>query len=344
MPAACAARSSIFRTLCRSRASKASTSWTGSANFRPGSSPFSLTHASANSSSGSVSEAIGRLWVRPILDAHRELRRKLETTVGNEIEAGEGAARTGRTWTTYASCSPKHTRRDTVWKYMDPSHPDHVAVEPYLRDGLRATYQLLDRQLGEIAQRATRHDNLIFTEHGMQANYRGDHLVIPILERLGLYLRTDAGPQAHVPSAWRAGPTSPQHAARSNTRQRSAPESSRRRKLRRRFGAASSVVAGVARGVSTAYRSKQLSARQRPARARAQRGVVGAGKEYDALLAKIERVSCAGECRHRCASGGSGFQDPRAVSAHGSMSCRIWQYYGAPRRPSAASSRLGSAV
>ena len=33
----------------------------------------------------------------------------------------------------------------------------------------------------------TPRDNLvIFTEHGMQANYRGDQFVVPILQRLGL--------------------------------------------------------------------------------------------------------------------------------------------------------------
>ncbi|MFX8075121.1 hypothetical protein ABTK71_19565, partial [Acinetobacter baumannii] len=45
----------------------------------------------------------------------------------------------------------------------------------------------LDRQLAELTSLLRPGDNLVlFADHGMQANYRGDHFVVPILQKLGL--------------------------------------------------------------------------------------------------------------------------------------------------------------
>jgi predicted AlkP superfamily phosphohydrolase/phosphomutase len=80
-----------------------------------------------------------------------------------------------------------HKAGHFLWKYMDSSHPEHIFAGPRLRNALLRIYQLLDRQLAELSRELTDRDNLlIFSDHGMQANYRGDQFVAPILDRLGL--------------------------------------------------------------------------------------------------------------------------------------------------------------
>ncbi|WP_173938422.1 alkaline phosphatase family protein, partial [Pseudomonas sp. MPR-LB5] len=70
-----------------------------------------------------------------------------------------------------------HKAGHFLWKYMDPTHVDHVPSEPYLRDALLSIYQLMDHKLAELAGLLTDRDNLIvLSDHGMQANYRGDNL------------------------------------------------------------------------------------------------------------------------------------------------------------------------
>ncbi|MFB8786998.1 hypothetical protein, partial [Pasteurella multocida] len=43
-----------------------------------------------------------------------------------------------------------HKAGHHLWKFMDPTHPDHEDAEPYLRDAVLAIYQQIDRQLGEL--------------------------------------------------------------------------------------------------------------------------------------------------------------------------------------------------
>ena len=79
-----------------------------------------------------------------------------------------------------------HKAGHFFWKYMDAAHPDHVAA-PDLEGALLEMYQLIDSELEALAGLLDEDDNLlVFTDHGMQANYRGEHFVDAILQRLGL--------------------------------------------------------------------------------------------------------------------------------------------------------------
>ena len=220
------------------------------------------------------------------VDAHRELRLKLEATIEMKSKLAKELLEREDLDHICIVFGEAHKAGHFFWKYMDPSHPDHVAVEPYLRDGLLETYQLLDRQLGEIAQRVTRRDNLIiFTEHGMQANYRGDHLIMPILERLGLCGPAQDATHTSV-SAWRAGPRrSSVRSALQALIRRTAPASVVR-KLRRRFGAAASV--DWSRTQVFQLPTDRNSFLRVNLRGREPAGIVAPGKQYDALLAAIE--------------------------------------------------------
>ncbi len=219
------------------------------------------------------------------LDGHRELRRKLEATLEMKSKLTKELLERDDLDHICVVFGEAHKAGHFLWKYMDPTHPDHVAVEPYLRDGVRDIYQLIDRKLGELAQLITPHDNLvIFTEHGMQANYRGDQFVVPILQRLGL-----CGPEhgsgtddASVKTG-KAGLRA--RAALHSLFKRVAPEAWVRR-LRRRFGAASHV--DWNRTKVFQLPTDRNSFIRVNLRGREPAGIVAPGEEYDALLALIE--------------------------------------------------------
>lgn len=88
-----------------------------------------------------------------------------------------------------------HKAGHWLWKYWDETHPDHDASDPVLVDGLRACYTDIDRALAALAATLTPNDNLIIvSDHGMQANFRGNHLAESILERMGLLVRKGRRP------------------------------------------------------------------------------------------------------------------------------------------------------
>ncbi len=222
------------------------------------------------------------------LEGHRELRRKLEATLKMKSALAKELLERSDLDHICVVFGEAHKAGHFFWKYMDPSHPDHVAVEPCLRDGVRDIYQLMDRHLGELAERVTPRDNLvIFTEHGMQANYRGDQFVVPILQRLGLCGPEDGSP-SHDASVktWRAGPHSRKaRAALHALLKKLAPESVVRG-LRRRFGAASSV--DWSRRQVFQLPTDRNSFLRVNLRGREPEGIVAPGKEYAALLTRIE--------------------------------------------------------
>jgi len=222
------------------------------------------------------------------LDGHRELRRKLETTLQIKSAFTKELLRHDDLDHICVVYGEAHKAGHHFWKYMDPSHPDHVVVEPYLRDGIRDVYQLIDRHIGELAQLVTPRDNLIiFTEHGMQANYRGDQFVAPILERLGLCApaQRSAGQESAV-ELWRSGSMGGQiRAALHGLLKRAAPESAVRR-LRDRFGAGSSV--DWSRNKVFQLPTDRNSFLRVNLRGREPEGIVSPGQEYDELLGLIE--------------------------------------------------------
>jgi predicted AlkP superfamily phosphohydrolase/phosphomutase len=219
------------------------------------------------------------------LDGHRELRRKLEAPLEMNSRLAKELLERDDLDHICVVFGEAHKAGHCFWKYMDPTHPDHVGVEPYLRNGVRDVYQLIDRRLSELAQQITPRDNLvIFSGHGMQANYRGDQFVVPILQRLGLCgsehgSRTNGAP-IKTPAA---GP--PARAALHALFKKIAPESVVRR-LRRRFGAASYI--DWSRTQVFQLPTDRNSFLRVNLRGREPAGIVAAGKEYDALLTHIE--------------------------------------------------------
>jgi predicted AlkP superfamily phosphohydrolase/phosphomutase len=121
------------------------------------------------------------------LEGHRILRQRLERGIALKgALTKELLARTDLHHL-FVVFGESHKAGHLLWQYMDATHPDHVVAEPYLRDALLSIYQALDRQLAELADCLNPTDNLlIFSDHGMQANYRGNHFIVPMLQRLGL--------------------------------------------------------------------------------------------------------------------------------------------------------------
>jgi predicted AlkP superfamily phosphohydrolase/phosphomutase len=82
-----------------------------------------------------------------------------------------------------------HKAGHFFWKYYDPGHPDHEDCAPLLKDGLLNSYRQIDRAVAELIALVPEDNLIVFADHGMQPAYRGDHLLEPILEKLGLLVR-----------------------------------------------------------------------------------------------------------------------------------------------------------
>jgi predicted AlkP superfamily phosphohydrolase/phosphomutase len=223
------------------------------------------------------------------VDGHRELRRKLEASISMKSMLTKELLERDDLDHVCVVFGEAHKAGHHFWKYMDPSHPDHVPVEPYLRDGLREIYQLIDMHLGALIQRITTDDNLIiFTEHGMQANYRGDHFIAPILKQLGLCDSGQDSPTTHGSVAACYGPHSRDvgRAALHAILRKVAPRSFVRN-LRRRFGAASSM--DWRRTQVFQIPTDRNSFLRVNLRGREPHGIVAPGEEYRLLLMHLER-------------------------------------------------------
>jgi predicted AlkP superfamily phosphohydrolase/phosphomutase len=181
-----------------------------------------------------------------------------------------------------------HKAGHFFWKYMDSSHPDHVPAEQDLRDALFAQYELIDKECADLANRLTPRDNLIvFADHGMQANYRGEHFVPGVLQRLGL-CKTERDARLS-----NAGASSTALASVGLAMRRKAHEFVRRvappavtQRLRSKFGAGALVNWSATRVFSLPTdRNTYLRVNLR---GREPQGCVAPGSEYDALLAYLE--------------------------------------------------------
>jgi predicted AlkP superfamily phosphohydrolase/phosphomutase len=80
-----------------------------------------------------------------------------------------------------------HKAGHFFWRFHDRTHPEFTDAEPELVDSLRAMYEEMDRALGSVLSQLDDADDLIVvTDRGMYADHRGDHLIDPILLKLGL--------------------------------------------------------------------------------------------------------------------------------------------------------------
>ncbi|MFL6604768.1 MAG: alkaline phosphatase family protein [Steroidobacteraceae bacterium] len=228
------------------------------------------------------------------LEGHRNLRQRLERGIELKgVLAKELLARSDLDHL-FIVFGETHKAGHLLWKYMDPAHPDHVAAEPYLRDAVLSIYQAVDRQLAELAADLKPDDNLlIFSDHGMQPNYRGDHFIVPMLQRLGL-CEPDQVPM--LESLQRAAP--PPKGAKV-----SAPAAGRR------FGQTKDLIKRLAPQFATTYlrhkfgvpsridwdrtRAFQLPTDRNSylrvnVRGREPNGIVARGAEYQAVLSLLE--------------------------------------------------------
>ena len=227
-------------------------------------------------------------------EGHRNLRQRLER--GIELKGGLAKELLARSDLDHLFIvfGEAHKAGHLLWKYMDSAHPDHVAAEPYLRDAMLNIYQALDRQLAALAAGLRPDDNLlIFSDHGMQPNYRGDHFIVPLLQRLGL-CEPDQLPV--LESLARAAPSSNGQAA-------SAPAAVRR------FGQAKDLIKRLAPEFATTYLRHKFGVPARidwdrtrvfqlptdrnsylrvNVRGREPNGIVARGKKYDAVLTLLE--------------------------------------------------------
>jgi predicted AlkP superfamily phosphohydrolase/phosphomutase len=237
---------------------------------------------------GVLNKAGGYGPTRDSLEGHRSLRRKLEKSILMKSTFTKGLLARKDLDHIFVVFAEAHKAGHFLWKYMDPSHADHVETEPYLRDSLLDIYRLLDKQLAELAGQLTDRDNLIiFSDQGMQANYRGDHFIGTILERLGLF-RAEGASHLEDVSAQLSDEGNVSYRVRSALRALItgiAPEFIGR-KLRRWFGAAARVDWSQTRVFSLP--TNRNSFLRVNLRGREPEGIVARGKEYEELLKFIE--------------------------------------------------------
>jgi predicted AlkP superfamily phosphohydrolase/phosphomutase len=231
---------------------------------------------------GSLNEVGGYGPTVDSIEGHKALRQRLERSVAMKgALASELLARTDLDHL-FIVFAEAHKAGHFLWKYMDAAHPDHVRTDPYLRDALLGVYQLLDTQLAQLALQAQDDNLLIFSDHGMQANHRGDQFIEPILRRLGL--------NAAAPGA---SGSAPSNAPSARNRLRSLARAAvmqlapdfMMRALRRKFGAAARVDWGRTRVFQLPTdRNSYLRVNLR---GREPDGVVSPA-EYSSVLASIE--------------------------------------------------------
>ncbi len=170
------------------------------------------------------------------------------------------------------------------WQYQDPQHPGYAGADHALSSALIDLYQEVDQVCARICAAAGEGANtVIVADRGMRANYRGDHLVDSMLQRLDLYAPLAggaAGTSDVADSEW----TEKSQSLAQRIKHR-LPVGLRPlvRKLtgRERADWRNTQVFRVAE-VGTTYLRVNLQGRE-PC------GTVAAGAEYDALLARLER-------------------------------------------------------
>ena len=123
-------------------------------------------------------------------ESHTKLCAALETSTRMKTELGRYLI--GRTDLdlVFLVFGEAHKAGHWLWKYYDERHPDHEPSAALLQHGLLNCYKQIDHAVAQLSGLVSGADNLIvFSDHGMQPAYRGEHLIDPILERLGFLVR-----------------------------------------------------------------------------------------------------------------------------------------------------------
>jgi predicted AlkP superfamily phosphohydrolase/phosphomutase len=120
-------------------------------------------------------------------ESHRKLCASLETSIRMKAKLGKHLIEREDLDLVFCVFGEAHKAGHWLWKYHDETHPNHETSPAVLRNGVLNSYRQIDRALAEILELVTKDDNLIvFSDHGMQPAYRGEHLIDLILEKLEL--------------------------------------------------------------------------------------------------------------------------------------------------------------
>lgn len=222
------------------------------------------------------------------VEDHRKLRDELENAVKVKSALVRQLLERNDLDLILAVYGEPHKAGHFFWKYLDPQHPDHVPGVPDMHTAILAQYQLIDRELAALAKMLRPQDNLvIFADHGMQANYRGEHFMDLILERLGLC-------EARRARLWGGSSDSGRVDVVRRGVKRSLHRLLRRiapakvtSRLRRKFGAASRIDWSRTRAI--ALPTDRNSYVRINVRGREPQGAVEPGEDYEATLQMVER-------------------------------------------------------
>jgi predicted AlkP superfamily phosphohydrolase/phosphomutase len=158
-----------------------------------------------------------------------------------------------------------------------------------MHTAILAQYQLIDRELAALAKMLRPQDNLIiFADHGMQANYRGEHFMELMLKRLGL---CESVGRARL--GGEASESAPSDVARRKVRRllhrlvRRIVPANVTSKLRGKFGAAARINWSRTRAI--ALPTDRNSYVRINVRGREPQGTVEPGEDYEATLQMLER-------------------------------------------------------
>jgi predicted AlkP superfamily phosphohydrolase/phosphomutase len=131
-------------------------------------------------------------------ESHTKLCASLETSIRMKAKLARHLIERKDLDLVFCVFGEAHKAGHWLWKYYDETHPNHETSPSVLKNGLLNAYKQIDRALGEILELISADDNLIvFSDHGMQPAYRGEHLTDQILEKLGL-LVYDAKPMSQT--------------------------------------------------------------------------------------------------------------------------------------------------
>jgi predicted AlkP superfamily phosphohydrolase/phosphomutase len=120
-------------------------------------------------------------------ESHTKLCASLETSIRMKAKLGRHLIERKDLDLVFCVFGEAHKAGHWLWKYFDETHPNHETSPAVLKSGVLSSYKQIDRALAEMLELVTVDDNLIvFSDHGMQPAYRGEHLIDLILEKLGL--------------------------------------------------------------------------------------------------------------------------------------------------------------
>ena len=138
---------------------------------------------------------------------YRDLRDQLVAGVEQRTELLLDLLRSDEWDLYFCAFSETHCAGHQLWHFQDPGHPRYDGQDrDGLRDSMRQVYQAVDRGVGRLVEAAGAETSVvIFSGHGMRAQYHGRDLLPILLEMWGMAARENVEPdpsrERHV--AWK---------------------------------------------------------------------------------------------------------------------------------------------